>query len=213
MKPPRQDRSRETHGRIVEAAARLLGRGRSWSDITVAELVREAETSVGSFYNRFRDKDALLHVLQIELCEEGLATAIQAQELASAEFIPLDAAIRAFVALAVSSYRQQLGLRRALLVKMCDDREFRTRSSELARVTCEGLTDVLRARYPHIDRAAARGWIDVCHRLIYGTLDQNLLFGDVDPTGQGITDAALVEEVTIAIVAYLEQRVGRPLHA
>ena len=61
----------------VEAAQRLLARGKSFADISVAELAKEASSSVGAFYSRFRDKDALLHVLQIELNREGSATAAE----------------------------------------------------------------------------------------------------------------------------------------
>src|SRR5436190_18883369 len=91
VKPGRQERSRDTQDRLIEAAERLLARGRSWADITVAELVKEAGASVGAFYNRFRDKDALLHVLQIELNRQGEATAAQAQALGAAVGVPFDA--------------------------------------------------------------------------------------------------------------------------
>src|SRR4051812_40458779 len=74
VKPPHQSRSRDTHDRIVEAALRLLGKGRAFEDITIAELVADAGSSVGSFYQRFPDKGALLHALHVELCAEGHAT-------------------------------------------------------------------------------------------------------------------------------------------
>lgn len=205
MKPARQDRSRGTHDRIIEAAERLLGRERSWADITVAELVKEAGTSVGAFYNRFPDKDALLHFLQIELYKEGEATAANAEALGAAVHIPLDALVRAFVALAVTAYRQQHGLRRALLVQMCNEKQFRERAVELSRLTCEGLTSVMLARYPAHDRATLRTTIDVAHRIVYGTLDQNLMFGDA-PTDHVLADSTLVEELALAVQAYLERR-------
>src|SRR3954471_20276210 len=95
VKPPRQERSRDNHDRLIEAAERLVSRGRAWSDIGVVELVKEAGTSVGAFYNRFRDKDALLHILQISLYQEGEATAVDANALAALD-VPLDSLIRAF---------------------------------------------------------------------------------------------------------------------
>ena len=59
---PKQDRGWETQERILKACRRLLKK-KSFDAISVRQLVREAETSIGSFYARFRDKDALLPVL------------------------------------------------------------------------------------------------------------------------------------------------------
>lgn len=58
----RQDRSRETLRRIAVATAQLLEESR-FEDLSVARIVSRARSSVGSFYARFRDKDALLDYL------------------------------------------------------------------------------------------------------------------------------------------------------
>jgi AcrR family transcriptional regulator len=202
VKPARQDRSRDTHARIVAAAERLLSRGRAWSEVTVAELVDEADASIGAFYNRFRDKDALLHVLQIELYSQGAATAVAAAELAASD-APLAELVRAFVAVAVASYREQRGLRRALLVEMCTNEVFRERAIELSKQTCAGLVAGLSAHVESSDRLATV--IDVAHRFVYGTLDQVLLYDDQPPTGRKIADARLTEELTAACLGYLEK--------
>src|SRR5689334_8017454 len=133
VKPPRQDRSRDTQIRYLEAAQRLLAQGKSFADISVAELAKEAQSSVGAFYSRFRDKTALLHVLQIELNREGSATAAETFRIGRASNIPLEVMVRSFVALAVGYYKQQAGLRRALMVEMCNNEELRARATELSR--------------------------------------------------------------------------------
>jgi AcrR family transcriptional regulator len=48
VRAPAQTRARETLERIIAAARRLL-RTRRFEDITIAEIVAEAETSTGSF--------------------------------------------------------------------------------------------------------------------------------------------------------------------
>ena len=206
IKPPHQERSRDTQARIVDAARRMLAKGHSFHEISVAALAREADASVGAFYNRFRDKDALLHVLQIELCAEGEATAAAVLVPERWKGVAQELLIRAFVALAVASYRQQRGLRRALLVAMCNDKKFRDRSVALTKLTCEGLTAVLAARNPRTKRSTIRTAIDVCHRIVYGVLDQELLFADDSPTGHALTDKQLVEELGDACIAYLAPR-------
>lgn len=194
----------------MAAAERLLSRGRAWSELTVAELVAEADASVGAFYNRFRDKDALLHVLQLELYTQGAATAKKAHELAGSA-VPVEAMVRAFVSVAVTSYREQRGLRRALLVEMCRNPVFRERAIELSRMTCAGLVAGLVAHVKGKDAERLALVIDVAHRFVYGTLDQILLYDDQPPTGRKLGDPQLVEELTTACLGYLERSL--PLRA
>ena len=207
VKPPRQDRSRDTQLRYVEAALRLLGRGKSFAEFSVAELAKEASSSVGAFYSRFRDKDALLHVLQIELNREGSATAAETFRIGKNAQIPLEVMIRGFVALAVGYYKSQQGLRRALLVEMCSNGELRARATELSRETVAGLIDLLGERFPHAKKRLP-DVVDMAHRLVYGVLDQNLLFAGSSPTGNELSEEALVAELTTAVLAYLTARLA-----
>ena len=55
-------RSRNTRGRIIEAAWKLFYRY-GYDDTTVDEIIRESGTSRGSFYHYFEGKDALLSSL------------------------------------------------------------------------------------------------------------------------------------------------------
>lgn len=66
---PAQFRSERTFFRILDAAETLLMH-KAWHDVSVQDIVAEAEASVGSFYNRFNDKAALLHCLEERLGQE-----------------------------------------------------------------------------------------------------------------------------------------------
>ncbi len=61
-KPPQQDRSRRTFDVLLDAAERLL-RTRSWEDISIVDIMREARCSNGAIYGRFTNKDELLIAL------------------------------------------------------------------------------------------------------------------------------------------------------
>ncbi len=65
LRHTQQDRSRATQDRILKATARLL-RKDTFESISIRRIVEEADTSIGSFYARFRDKEALLRVLYAE---------------------------------------------------------------------------------------------------------------------------------------------------
>jgi AcrR family transcriptional regulator len=204
VKPAHQERSRDTHQRIVAAAERLLERGRAWADITVAELVEEADASIGAFYNRFRDKDTLLHVLQIELNTQGAATLQRAKAVSSPD-VPIAVLVRAFVTVAVTSYREQRGLRRALLIEMHGKPEYRARATELSTLTCASLVDVLSHHVKGRDHGRLRDVVDVCHRMVYGLLDQEILYEGA-PAGHALTDGKLIDELSTACLAYIAAR-------
>jgi AcrR family transcriptional regulator len=59
IREPLQDRSRDTLERILVATEELL-ETRPFDEIAVAQIVRRARCSTGSFYARFTSKDALL---------------------------------------------------------------------------------------------------------------------------------------------------------
>jgi AcrR family transcriptional regulator len=71
-KTPRQDRSRRTVERILEAAARIFHE-QGYSGATTNDIADEAEVSVGSLYQYFPNKDALLVALTTQHIEDTTA--------------------------------------------------------------------------------------------------------------------------------------------
>ncbi len=62
IRAPKQERSKETLHRLMEAAEKLMS-DRPFEKITLQQLVTEAKTTTGSFYARFSDKYAMLAAL------------------------------------------------------------------------------------------------------------------------------------------------------
>ncbi len=60
--PAVQKRSRETLQKILRTTLQLLNE-KSFDEITISEICRGARCTAPSFYQRFRDKEALLHVI------------------------------------------------------------------------------------------------------------------------------------------------------
>jgi AcrR family transcriptional regulator len=73
VKRPMQQRSQQTLERILEAAEELIVEV-GFDGATIAEIVKRADSSVGSFYTRFKDKDALLRCLIDRFVEEVSVT-------------------------------------------------------------------------------------------------------------------------------------------
>ena len=53
-------RSRKTKQRIIDCALKLFEE-RGYKDVTVDEIIKEADSSKGAFYNHFPSKDALIY--------------------------------------------------------------------------------------------------------------------------------------------------------
>ncbi|MBK6575288.1 MAG: TetR/AcrR family transcriptional regulator [Sandaracinaceae bacterium] len=60
---PKQARSQATLTRLLDAAEELFLQNPP-QDVSIADIVRRAGSSIGGFYSRFPDKDALLRALQ-----------------------------------------------------------------------------------------------------------------------------------------------------
>lgn len=63
---PVQSRAEQSFYSILDATERLLN-DYTWASLSVQGIVAAAGASVGSFYNRFEDKQALLHCLEDRL--------------------------------------------------------------------------------------------------------------------------------------------------
>jgi AcrR family transcriptional regulator len=205
VRAPLQARSRDTLDRILDATEHLLEK-KTFEEISVAEIARKAKSSVGSFYARFPDKDSLLLELQKRLFAESLLTAEQALAPESWEDVPLSEIIPVAVAFMCSAYGERLGLRRALLARMVSDARFRRPATELASKVCVLLVELFSTRSGEIGHPDLPVAIDMCHRIVFGTLDQAATFDDASPTGRRLATEVMGRELSAACVAYLGVR-------
>ena len=113
VRDPLQLRSRETLERLAAATERLLEE-RTFEEITIGDILREARCSSGSFYARFAGKDALLPYLY-ERYDALLRPRIEAR-LASAPWreMTFREACAALVHAMVEMYLERRNLMRAL---------------------------------------------------------------------------------------------------
>lgn len=172
--------------------------------MSVTEIVKRAGSSVGSFYARFRDKDALLDYL-----DEGYAREVIAWQ---EEFIGADrrkpASLRATVSELVTwlvcYHRRHRGLLRALVLRARTRLEprYRERTSRMNQRLPEVRDVLLRhrgeIRHPRPERAAALGF-----SFALGALRERILFPEAIELPEATPDDVLIEEITKAYLAYL----------
>lgn len=194
VRTPRQARSQETLERFVEATRQLLA-DRSFDEITVHDIVAAADRTVGSFYARFDDKDAVLHVL-VERLDERIQHVVRAFcDPVRWEGAPLEEFVGEAVRLNVQAYRRTTSLFRAALLASVRDERFRQRRLDTLRATAEMQKAFLLTRADEMATADPARASDQMFELVAATLDHELLFGRFTATSPS-TDAALVAELT-----------------
>lgn len=202
VRPPQQARSQETLDRILDAAEALVTQ-KGFEDTPVAEIAQRAGSSVGAFYARFQDKDALLHALYERYYEQAIATADAALEPARWEDARIAEILDAVVRFLTAIYREQCGLIRAFVIRTHSDASFQARRERLSHYVSERLSTLLLARrdeisHPDPERAAAFGLAQV-----FATLESVILFGELRSGVLALSDDDLATELVRAYLAYL----------
>ncbi len=205
IRPPQQARTHETLNRLLDAAEAILSE-KGFDATGIAEIAERGGSSVGGFYRRFADKQALLHALHERFCEEARATAEVALEperwavASTAEIVP------EFVDFLVRTYREREGLLRAFLLRGISDPPVRERTRGLFEFIAAKLAHLLEQRVGEIaHRDPAFGAAFALH-VVLGTLNHTVL----GPTRFELSDDRISAELTHVFLAYLGVR--NPAH-
>jgi AcrR family transcriptional regulator len=202
VRPVQQARSQQTLERLLDSAEALIAE-KGFADVPVADIADRAGVSVGAFYSRFRDKEALLHCLQDRLVAETRATVDVTLEPERWRGASIEEIGRELIAFMVEIHRERAGILREILGRAHTDPEIVERKEQLIAYILERLQPLLlerREEISHPDPEAASGF---AFRLLLGVLKEAILFGAPDMHGIPRTDDALGEELTRAFLAYL----------
>jgi AcrR family transcriptional regulator len=197
-KQPSQDRSRATVAALVEATARILVR-ESFDKASTNRIAEEAGVSVGSLYQYFPSKEALVAAVIDRHKEELMHVARNA--LARVAKLPMKQAVRSLVTMAIEAHRVAPRLHRVLAEqiprtgKLRNVEAFNRENYALFRAYLESHQDEIRA--VDLDLAAF-----VCVTSIEALTHVAVLHHPEMLTDEATE--ALVEEATRLIVRYLQ---------
>jgi AcrR family transcriptional regulator len=203
VRPPKQQRSQDTMARIVNAAERLLEE-RGFDDISVADITNRARSSVGAFYARFADKDALLDYLDKTHAEELIERVTAYSEDDRWRTAPVETLVGDVIGFLAGYFKEHRGVLRALSVRarLHDDPRFaeptrrvNSRVPELVRLVLSRRSEI---KHPSPDLAAYLGFV-----MVMGTLRERILFPETYPTHLPVSGRLLVDELGQAYLAYL----------
>lgn len=203
VKQPRQTRSNETMSHMLDAAMQIL-ENKSFEKMTIAEVVKRADCSVGAFYGRFQDKDALLQALD-ERFFERFDQAIQ--EFLAPDNLkekPLAEIIEGAARLLVETYSEQKGLLRSLNLKarLHNDSRFQKREQKSWGELFPKLQKILLSHRDKITHPYKILAIRLGFQQMFFTMREILLwepFREVPPYDK----EELISELAYAYLAYL----------
>ena len=109
LKPPLQQRSAAAHRRMVRAGLRLLEL-RDIDQISIRDIVSEADTSVGSFYHRFGTKEQFFNHLIDDMIVRREEAAMR--EIADRR-VPITSTAEVLARGAMKNFRRHAGLLRS----------------------------------------------------------------------------------------------------
>ncbi len=109
LRPPKQERSRRSLERILQAARGLLSE-REVRDVSLREIAETARVSLSSLFARFASKEVLVDHLHQDFCDERLAHVTSVVEALAQADLSLDRIARDGVRVMVVAAREHGGL-------------------------------------------------------------------------------------------------------
>lgn len=180
FRPPQQVRSRETLDRILDAAERVLDE-KAFGEATLAEIMERAGVTVGAFYRRFPDKDALLHHLDERFFAELHRRADLVLDPARWTGAPARDIIAEFCSQAVEVYSARRGLMRSLFLRARTDSVLQRSAMKVNEHLIGKLRTLLLAREAEMTHPSPHRAVELGLMMVVGSLRELVVFGEVWP--------------------------------
>jgi len=206
IRAPRQDRSRQTMDRVLKALEELLDE-KPFDRITMVELAQRSGTGTSSIYARFRDKRSLILGVHGRLAERVYPCLDRLFDFERLGKKPLRKIIHANLGSILRFYREHGQLVRAAVI--VDAPYVYERQIRVYCFAADRFSSLLYERLPGtVDRKSIDRAADFSVRLITSVLHQVLVFKDFSLGRKPLSDRALVDQMTVAIWAALQEAAG-----
>ena len=201
FRPPQQSRSQETLDRILDAAEQVLAE-KAFGEATLAEIMERAGVTVGAFYRRYPDKNALLRHLDERFFDEMGA---RGDELFAPEKWGGATArkiIEEFALQAVETYSLRRGLLRSLFLRARTDTVLQQSALQVNKQFIEKLRALLMPRRAEMSHPDPERAIELGFMMMVGSLRELVVFGETWPAPPAHTPL-LAAEIARMYCGYL----------
>jgi AcrR family transcriptional regulator len=192
FKPPQQSRSQETLDRILDAAEQVLEE-KTFGEATLAEIMERAGVTVGAFYRRYPDKNALLRHLDERFFGEMLAKGEDLFDPAKWPGASARTIIDGFAREAVEVYTTRRGLLRSLFLRARTDAVLQQSALNVNIQFISKLLALLLPRVHEMSHPDPERAIELGFMMVIGSLRELVVFGEIWPAPPAHTPALAVE--------------------
>ena len=185
LKEPKQNRSKASLERLLNAACELLTEN-GYKDFTLQEVSKRAKVSIGSIYNRFKSKEDLIRLLQVrELETLEVETAMVITRIRRKQL-----KLRLLVPEVISEYANLLkthkGILRPLMEISAVDEVVATYGKTHAAQNIADFIQLLLERKEEISQPDPARAVDHIFKVVYAALARYLGLGIMDGvSGEG----------------------------
>ncbi len=194
VRKPRQKRSQATVAAIIAAGARILGRD-GWEGFTTNAVAERAGVSIGSLYEYFRNKQALLDAIADDHIGRGEQLQAHAAELVASRR-ELKDLVDMLVDGAIALHADDPALHRVLSSEVPLGKSVRARVVRLRAGFVAIVQEALSGRFP-APHVAAPLLVDVTDAIIHRWW--------IDDNGRPADPQRLADELKLMLLAYLKQ--------
>lgn len=205
---PQQGRSRRTMERIIEAAEELFGE-HGYDGASVAEIVRRAQSSVGAFYSRFKDKEGLFLHLHARQCHLVITELDRLAELGQWRAMALDAILAEVIAAQLAFIRGRRQITRVFILRCAVDRAFRDRYTSAWAQARDRLRGLLLSRRDEIGHPEPDRAVDFVLELLHSLWANDALHHDSPEVTGHMSDRERQAEIVRLCTVYLAIRPRR----
>jgi AcrR family transcriptional regulator len=201
FRPPQQSRSQETLDRILDAAEQVLAE-KAFGEATLAEIMERAGVTVGAFYRRYPDKNALLRHLDERFFAEMLVRNDELFDPARWPDAPARDIIAEFSRQAVEVYSARRGLLRSLFLRARTDTILQQSALHVNQQFIIRMTALLLPRSAEMSHPDPERAIELGFMMTIGALRELVVFGEIWPAPPAHTPA-LAAEIARMFCGYL----------
>lgn len=201
VRPPQQARSQQTLERLLDAAEALIDEG-GLDSATVAQIAKRAGSSVGSFYARFADRDALVHCVFERFHEQAMATARVVLTPGRWAGVDIGQALESMLLFMLRVLRERQQLIVALLVHAAYDPELSALGERLHQYITEYLNDMIEERDETVDHPNPEMAVGLCVWMVLSSLEIRFLYSTGGAVGRE-PDDVIAAEMARMCVRYL----------
>ena len=196
---PKQKRSLEKFNAMLDAAERLFAE-QGIPQTSVAQIVETAGVSIGAFYQRFENKDALIHTI-FYLLEEDLD---QLEDvLAPVPGRSLEDTLELITSSLIGVYHAKRGVLLALLLVVQENPSIREYVATLRAKISGILTEALSVYKSEIGKKRFRSATAMSFRLLNSYLDQSIIWAGHEQTEAVMKFKTSDKELVKVMYSYL----------